>query len=864
MRINEVDKVVTQADIDQLETFADRLFAKVGIDVEFTRHFLDRVNDERNVKQITISELTRLFKQEFKRYGKIIAQLGPDAEAVMKDLATDINMPFALRWDTENNELDLIAKTVMRKRNFKTSNKEFAVESALPKLTNGGVLGTGLDPAQFQSKYGVSPKVAQTSIGNVIKLRPGFSNPRVSNAITQYMLDTPGSLQSANDNKAPKGGKLPKWMTSVAGKLLGTLSLILTPTPAGETPEELDLLQKMQDIEKWMLYNDPQAFVDLYRAEWESLSDKEKEINEPWNPKDNANFQNAKDAAKILKRAKDLVDKRNKELLDRLTNPIAQVAPAPAQPDTPNPDDSPDLPKPANDPVPPHRRPNQPGMPRPEEKPEWWPGEVVPFPKPDVNPKSPTQPKPKKPDDKPNVPGPDDKPKRIDKPVKPGSPVDPDGVPEYDPEVPQPGKDTPPKVDPISPEQPKQPDEPDTSPDYDPKTDPKVKPSTPSRPEQPGPEDDPKYDPTPLKDPDPLIDPAPLKDPDPLSDPDFDIPDPFKRPDIKDLPGLKIPALPSILGRPGINPAPRVNPKPNPKNTKTRKDEPDFDTGTGRKKKIGWLRTFGPHAQRGTDIGEPWLRKQRANESAVLKEGGNVFKTADKALTQRIGTPQVRPTVDFIQKITGLEFVDDDLLGTTGKKVDADGSFEKNSSGDLDLNTDANKISKQQLIAKLSAWLKSQGVPVERIMNQGRKFTGGWIHDAGDQVHFRTPIQGAEGYVQTDFMFTNNPDYQRGAKRGGTDKFSGQDRAILLSSIARGRGLKFSPKFGLIDPEQQDMVIADNWNEIAEILLGKGAKESDTHTVESMLAKIKFDPDYEKLIAPWKETMEKSGKTVPE
>jgi len=128
MRITEVDNPVTQADIDQLEVFADRLFAKVGIDVEFTRHFLDRVNDERNVKQITMSELTRLFKQEYKRWGKPIAQLGPDAEAVMKDMATDINLPFALRWDHKNNELDLIAKTVMRKANFTTSNQEFAVE----------------------------------------------------------------------------------------------------------------------------------------------------------------------------------------------------------------------------------------------------------------------------------------------------------------------------------------------------------------------------------------------------------------------------------------------------------------------------------------------------------------------------------------------------------------------------------------------------------------------------------------------------------------------------------------------------------------------------------------------------------------
>lgn len=131
MHLMEVDKEITQADLTQLEKFADRLFAKVGIDVEFTRHFLDRVNDERNRKQITMSELTRLFKQEFKRWGKPIAQMGPDQEAVMKDLSTDINMPFALKWDRENGELDLVAKTVMRKPNFKTTNQEFPVENAM-------------------------------------------------------------------------------------------------------------------------------------------------------------------------------------------------------------------------------------------------------------------------------------------------------------------------------------------------------------------------------------------------------------------------------------------------------------------------------------------------------------------------------------------------------------------------------------------------------------------------------------------------------------------------------------------------------------------------------------------------------------
>jgi hypothetical protein len=250
----------------------------------------------------------------------------------------------------------------------------------------------------------------------------------------------------------------------------------------------------------------------------------------------------------------------------------------------------------------------------------------------------------------------------------------------------------------------------------------------------------------------------------------------------------------------------------------------------------------------------------------ILKEGGNIFKSEQGPITQRIATKDVQASIDFVEKITGLTFDEEDWLGTTGKKNDPDGAFEKNSSGDLDLNTDANKVSKEQLIAKLSAWLKSQGVPEADIMNVGNKKTDGWIKDAGDQVHFRTPIAGSDknGFVQTDFMFTTNPDFQRGSKRGGTAQFGGKDRAILLSAIARGRGLKFSPKFGVVDPAQGDEVVADNWDKIAKVLLGKTAKEPDTHTVESILAVLKKDPDYEQLIAPWKDAMEKAGKEIPE
>ena len=118
------DSPISKADLDGVEKYADRLYKSSGIDVEFTRHFLDRVNDARNKKQITVAELIRLFKQSFKKYGKKIAQLGPDAEAVLNDMQTDINMPFALKWDGK--ELDLIAKTVMRKPNFATSNQKLS------------------------------------------------------------------------------------------------------------------------------------------------------------------------------------------------------------------------------------------------------------------------------------------------------------------------------------------------------------------------------------------------------------------------------------------------------------------------------------------------------------------------------------------------------------------------------------------------------------------------------------------------------------------------------------------------------------------------------------------------------------------
>lgn len=122
-----LDEEVTQSQLNDIEKYADRLFKAVNVDVNFTRHFVDRVNDKRNKKPISTSELTRLFKQTYKKHGKKIPKMGDDAQAVIHDMQTDINMPFVLAYDDRNKELDLVAKTIMRKRDFKTPNQKLKI-----------------------------------------------------------------------------------------------------------------------------------------------------------------------------------------------------------------------------------------------------------------------------------------------------------------------------------------------------------------------------------------------------------------------------------------------------------------------------------------------------------------------------------------------------------------------------------------------------------------------------------------------------------------------------------------------------------------------------------------------------------------
>ena len=117
---------VSQAQLNDLEKFADRILAKFGVDIEFTRHFADRMNDDRNKPAISIAELQRVFKKIAKNKAKNIRQ-NPDIEAVLKDIQADLNLPIVINYDSEKDEYEVVNKTIMRKKNFGTSSKVIKV-----------------------------------------------------------------------------------------------------------------------------------------------------------------------------------------------------------------------------------------------------------------------------------------------------------------------------------------------------------------------------------------------------------------------------------------------------------------------------------------------------------------------------------------------------------------------------------------------------------------------------------------------------------------------------------------------------------------------------------------------------------------
>lgn len=229
-----------------------------------------------------------------------------------------------------------------------------------------------------------------------------------------------------------------------------------------------------------------------------------------------------------------------------------------------------------------------------------------------------------------------------------------------------------------------------------------------------------------------------------------------------------------------------------------------------------------------------------------INEGGNVFKTAEgQPATQRINQTDVKPTVAWLEQLTGLSLLDN-MLGSTGVSP---------TSGDLDLAVDASKVNKEQFKAKLEKWAESHGQDPKD-----------WVATTGINVHLKTPITGRpdNGYVQTDFMFLQKPDFQKWYLTQDTDSnFKGVTRAILLASIAKAMGYKINQNVGMLDRATNELV-TDDPDKIAKIFINNRADRSNLGSVEKILSALKNDKNRDAKLADFRDYAAKQGITLEE
>jgi len=224
-----------------------------------------------------------------------------------------------------------------------------------------------------------------------------------------------------------------------------------------------------------------------------------------------------------------------------------------------------------------------------------------------------------------------------------------------------------------------------------------------------------------------------------------------------------------------------------------------------------------------------------------LNEGGNIFKDASgRALTQRINQTDVKSTIAWLEQLTGMD-LQDNTLGSTGRKP---------TSGDLDLAVDANQFTKEQMVAQLTQWAQMNNLKPEE-----------YIRKSGISVHFKTPINGRpdSGYVQTDFMFLKDVPFSKFILSAPADSnYKGQDRNVLMNSIAKSMGYKLNQTAGLQDRATNE-IISNDPDAIARILLNKGATREDLLSVESIVRALEKDPKKDEKLKDAREHFAREG-----
>jgi hypothetical protein len=241
-----------------------------------------------------------------------------------------------------------------------------------------------------------------------------------------------------------------------------------------------------------------------------------------------------------------------------------------------------------------------------------------------------------------------------------------------------------------------------------------------------------------------------------------------------------------------------------------------------------------------------------------LYEGGNAIPTS-----QPVDQHDV-PTVVAIAKREMPQALLKNLQADIGSA-----GFKGVPSGDIDLMIEASDLvtvfntqdAKDPVLAAkkaLATYFAAKGIEAKvngRNVSIGVKYKG---------------ANGRQGYAQVDLMVIQDakivaPWHQHGPRGMYADPgFKGQQNFVLMSSIAKYLNLKFDPFGAKLVNRDTNEVVGRTRKEVAKILLGPNAKESDLDSIKSMMAALAQDPDREGKLAQAKQDQAKGLLTLPE
>lgn len=214
----------------------------------------------------------------------------------------------------------------------------------------------------------------------------------------------------------------------------------------------------------------------------------------------------------------------------------------------------------------------------------------------------------------------------------------------------------------------------------------------------------------------------------------------------------------------------------------------------------------------------------------ILLEGGNIWPDVVTHFDPgAVGGPLTQAAQQYLQPL-GVKI---ETIGSCWKpRYSADGSVVP--SNDLDAMVELSTLMQvfhtedsSTTRRALAAYLNKQGIETKL---------------AGVTVHAKIPMKNQ--FYQVDIKVVNNAakvaQFHRHDIPQGSP-YKGVNKQLIMNALATSQRMLWSPDEGLYARDangKKAELLADDWDTIAQYLLGKGAKGADLGSVESIMAKI--------------------------